>query len=173
MRLHLGAGDNVLDGWTNIDLDAKEGVVCWDLTQPLPVPAGFIELIYSEHFIEHITLKQTTELLAECHRVLEPDGTMRLSTPGLRKLVDEYLSGRTSEWHDVGFSPATPCQMVNESLRLWGHQFVYDADELKRILEEAGFRKVTQVSWHESETPALRNLECRPFHGEIIFEAVK
>jgi predicted SAM-dependent methyltransferase len=63
--------------------------------------------------------------------------------------------------------------MLNEGLREWGHQFVYDACELGRLLEEAGFREVTQVAWRESTTPALRNLECRPFHGEIICEATK
>jgi predicted SAM-dependent methyltransferase len=172
-RLHLACGGHVLDEWANIDLDSKGDVIGWNLTNRLPVRSDTIELIYCEHFIEHITLKQATVLLADCYRVLRSGGILRFSTPNLMKLVDEYLSGRTSEWCDVGWSPSTPCQMVNEGLHLWGHQFVYDADELKRILEEAGYRKVTQVDWHESKTPALRNLERRPFHDEIIFEAIK
>ena len=172
-RLHIGCGENVLNGWANIDLKSKGIVIGWDLTDRLPVRSETIELVYCEHFIEHITFKQAAVLLADIHRVLRSDGILRLSTPSLKKLVDEYLSGRTSKWCDIEFSPTTPCQMVNEGLRLWGHQFVYDANELKRILEEAGFRKVTPVAWRESTSPALRELECRPFHGEIIFEATK
>lgn len=63
--------------------------------------------------------------------------------------------------------------MVNGAFRLWGHRFVYDEDELERILDDAGFRNVTPAAWRESTTPELRGLECRPFHGEIILEAVK
>ncbi len=172
-RLHLACGNNVLDDWANIDIESNGAVIGWDLTVRLPVRSGTIEFIYCEHFIEHITLEQAMLLLAECHRVLRPNGILRLSTPCLKKLVDMYLSGETSECSDVGWNPATPCQMLNEGLRLWGHQFLYDADELKRIILEAGYREVTQVAWHESMTAALRKLECRPFHGEIIFEVMK
>ncbi|MFY9621328.1 MAG: methyltransferase domain-containing protein [Pyrinomonadaceae bacterium] len=172
-RLHLGCGANILDGWANLDLQGNGSVIGFDLTNRLPIDSNTIELIYSEHFIEHLTLNQTTALLAECHRVLQSGGIIRLSTPSLKKIIDEYLVGRTSEWLDVDWTPGTPCQMVNEGLRLWGHQFVFDADELRRTLEDAGFRRVIETTWRESATPALRGLESRPFHGEIIFEAVK
>ncbi len=171
-RLHLACGGNVLEGWANIDLASNGKVIGWDLAHGLPARSGAVGLIFSEHFVEHLSLKQAKALFAECHRCLRPDGVLRLSTPSLRKLLEEYLSGRTSEWHNLGWKPATPCQMINDGLR-WGHQFVYDGDEIRRALEEAGFREVTQVAWRESATPALRDLECRPFHGEIIVEAVK
>lgn len=172
-RLHLACGRNVLIGWANVDLVDDGNVIGWDLTARLPIRDGSIELIYSEHFIEHITLEQTKTLLVDCYRFLRPNGILRLSTPSLEKTIKEYQLGRLTEWHDVGFFPATPCQMINEGFRLWGHQFIYDFAELKRILEEVGFQTVSQTAWHESSTPALRNLECRPFHGEIILEATK
>ena len=172
-RLHLACGTNVLDGWANIDLESNGAVVGWNLTDRLPVRSESVDLIYCEHFIEHITLNQATALLVDCHRILRPDGILRVSTPSLKKVIEEYSSGRTQEWCDVGWSPATPCQMMNGAFRLWGHRFVYDEDELERILDDAGYRGVTEVAWHESTTPALRGLECRPFHGEIILEAIK
>jgi predicted SAM-dependent methyltransferase len=172
-NLHLACGGHVLDGWANIDLQSKGDVIGWDLTDGLPLRSATIEFIYSEHFIEHLTLQQARALLAECHRVLRSDGILRLSTPSLAVLLEEYRAGRTSAWCDLGWSPATPCQLINEGFRLWGHQFVYDAAELTRTLVEAGFRQVTQTAWHASATPALRELECRPFRGELIFEAIK
>ncbi len=172
-KLHLGCGSNVIKEWANIDLERKGAVIGWDLTDPLPVRSETVELIYCEHFIEHITLKQAKELLSECYRVLCPSGILRLSTPNLKKLVDEYCSGRTMEWGDMGWNPVTPCQMLNDGLRLWGHQFVYDTEELIHTLWEIGYSKVTRVAWRESTTAALANLECRPFHGEIILEATK
>jgi predicted SAM-dependent methyltransferase len=154
-------------------MDDHGGVVGWDLANRLPLPAGTIELIYCEHFVEHLTLQQTVALCDEWYRLLQSGGKLRLSTPNLKKMIDEYRACRTTEWCDVGWSPVTPCQMMNEGLRLWGHQFTYDVDELRRVLVEAGFREVTEVAWRESGTPALRNLECRPFHGELILEATK
>lgn len=172
-RLHLACGTNIMNGWANIDLSGNKEVIYWDLTRPLPVDSGSMELVYCEHFIEHISREQARNLLAECHRVLKPGGVLRVSTPSLRKLIEEYLSGELSEWSDVGWKPATPCQMMNEGFRLWGHQFIYDADELKRIFEEAGWHNLTQVEWGKSAHQGLNALECRPFHGEIIMEGVK
>ncbi len=172
-KLHLGCGNHIIEGWANIDMAGPDEVIKWDLSRPLPVESESVRHIYSEHFIEHISLDQATGLLGECRRVLTPGGVLRVSTPDLRKLIDVYLAGRLSEFHDVGWSPATPCRLLNEGMRSWGHQFLYDADELKRILETCGFGKITQVRWRESSHQELRELECRPFHDEIILEAVK
>jgi hypothetical protein len=98
---------------------------------------------------------------------------MRISTPDLRRFIDEYLDGHTSEFADVGWEPETPCRMVNEGLRLWGHQFVYDAAELEVLLRRCGFSSIVRTGWRESRHEALRGLEARPFHGELIFEATR
>ena len=172
-KLHLACGKNVIGGWANIDLEGNKNVIAWDLTQPLPVASNSVEFIYSEHFIEHIGRDQAKRLLTECHRVLRPGGVLRISTPDLRKLIDEYLAGRVDEWADLGWQPATPCRMLNEGMRLWGHQFVYDADELRRIFAECGWNDLTFAPWRKSTHPELDGLECRPFHNEIIVEAVK
>lgn len=163
----------MLAGWANVDLEGVAPVIEWDLTRPLPVAAGGFDCIYSEHFIEHIRLDEARALVAECHRLLKPDGTLRLSTPSLQKLVDEYGASRLDEWQDMGWTPASPCQLLNEGLRLWGHQFVYDLPELRRLLTDAGFRVVEQASWRESRHPALAGLESRPYHQELIVEATK
>lgn len=172
-RLHLGCGDNVIPGWTNVDLRSTRRVVGLNLTKVLPVESGSIDYIYSEHFIEHIPLPAAQQLLQECRRVLRPGGVLRLSTPDLAKLASEYLLGRTREWADVQWNPATPCQMVNEGMREWGHQFVYDRHELTEQLLAAGFSSVERAGWRVSVHPELSGLECRPFHDEVIVEATR
>lgn len=172
-KLHLGCGDNILEGWANIDLSGPSEVIAHDLTAALPVADGTIGFIYSEHFIEHIPLVDAERLLAECHRILRPGGVLRLSTPDLAKLVSEYTQQRTSEWGDVDWNPATPCRMLNEGMRLWGHAFVYDWPELEALLKRAGFDKIARVRWRESTYPDLTGLECRSFHDELIVEATR
>lgn len=172
-RLHLGCGTNLLKGWANVDLGGAAPVIELDLTHPLPARSDAFDLVYCEHFIEHITLEQAGRLVRECHRVLRKDGVFRVSTPSLEKLVGEYRGGRLDEWLNVDWKPQTSCQLLNEGMRLWGHQFVYDRAELTRLLESVGFRRIVTVAWQRSEHPALQGLECRPFHDEIILECSK
>jgi predicted SAM-dependent methyltransferase len=172
-RLHLGCGGHLIPDWANVDLERREGVISFDLTKPLPCPSGSIKYIYSEHFIEHVRRDQGCALLRECHRVLRDDGILRVSTPDLRTLTTEYLGGRITEWSDMGWQPKTPCQMVNEGMRLWGHEFLYDEPELKALLSECGFQNIISVDWRQSKHAELRGLECRPYHNDLIFEATK
>jgi len=173
MPLHLGCGGNVIPGWTNIDLEPPAGAMQWDLTKPLPFESGSRPYVFNEHFIEHIDYESALQLVSECFRVLKVGGVFRVSTPDLRKLISEYLGGGTREWADVGWIPDTPCRLMNEGMRMWGHTFVYDEDEMRLLLARGGFREVVKVDWRASQHTMLRSLECRPYHSELIFEATK
>jgi len=172
-KLHLACGHHIPSGWANIDLQKHPSIIQWDLADPLPVASGTVEYIFCEAYIEHITLEQAGILLSECHRLLKAGGVFRINTPCMEDTIRLYLSGDCTSQRDVGFNPATPCQMVNEMFRSWDHRFIYDIKELSRLCREAGYRRVTQVAWHKSTHPELRDLECRPFHNEIIIEATK
>jgi predicted SAM-dependent methyltransferase len=77
-----------------------------------------------------------------------------------------------------------PLEAIQESLReildngritnfgRWGHQWLYDREELHRRLREAGFSIVTDKEWGASDEPALQNRETRP-DSLLICEAVK
>jgi predicted SAM-dependent methyltransferase len=79
--------------------------------------------------------------------------------------VENYFSAnwRDQEW--LGWpeysSISTPAEMLNISFRWWGHRWLYDREELHRRLRAAGFQKVSDVAWGESEWPDLSNLERR------------
>jgi predicted SAM-dependent methyltransferase len=172
-RLHLGCGENLLPGWANVDLIGFDGVIPWNLARPLPVDSGTVDLIYSEHFIEHITLAQAGAWLADCHRVLRPGGVIRISTPDLRTLIAAYQRKSIDDWADVDWRPASPCKLVNEGMRLWGHEFIFDLEEITAQLTAVGFSRVERRGWHDSPHAELRGLECRPDHGDLIIEATK
>lgn len=171
--LHLGCGNNILEGWANVDLAKASGVIRHDLSSGLPVNDATASIIFSEHFIEHLTRHQGLVLLRECYRALVPGGKLRISTPSLQKLVREYSNGQVDEWGDVSWEPGSPCAMVNEGLRSWGHQYVYDEHDLKGLMEEAGFVNIRRMPWRQSDHEALRGLECRPYHEDIILEGSK
>ncbi|WP_157692973.1 class I SAM-dependent methyltransferase [Pedococcus dokdonensis] len=172
-KVHLGCGPYTFDGWANLDLGGGSDVVSFDLTARLPFEDASLDRIFTEHFIEHVTRQRGARFLRECARVLKPGGVLRVSTPDLVRLVDEYLAGRTTEWTDQGWTPATPAQMLNEGMRQWGHRFVYDEPELIAAIRSAGFADVTRVAWRESQHEDLRGLEQRSFHGDLIVEATR
>lgn len=166
MRLNLGCGHAIKEGWVNIDRDAHPGVFVHDLSTPLPFEDGSVEEIYSEHFIEHINEETACKLLEECYRVLAPGGRIRISTPDLDTLVESYLFKKLNFYKSTGWFPGTPCRMLNEGMRLWGHQFLYNLDELGWILQGVGFREVMRVKID----PAY---ECRPDNNDLVVTAIK
>ena len=173
MKLHLGSGTVKLKDWQNVDLETPEADMHLDLREKLPFGDNLITHIYNEHFIEHITREEAVNLLKECYRVLKTDGVLRLSTPDLKYLAIAYLSRNITEWKNVSWQPGTPCFLINDAMRKWGHQFLYDAEELVKVLAEAGFNSVQFVNYGESSDSELVGLETRPFHKELIVEARK
>lgn len=172
MKLNLGCGPHAMHGWVNIDLEARPGVRGVDLRDPVFFNNEIAEIIFTEHFIEHLTQQEGQQFLKGCAKSLKPGGIIRVSCPDLDYLVDCYKVGRLKEWSPT-WEPKSKCEMMNQGMREWGHQYLYNYEELSRALFAAGFASVHRVKWHESECPELCNLEVRPYVGDLIVEAVK
>lgn len=58
----------------------------------LPFEDGKFSHIYSEHFLEHLFLDESIELLKECYRVLSPGGFVRIVVPDadLREIPEKF-----------------------------------------------------------------------------------
>ena len=169
-RLHLGSGERILDDWANIDISGLR-TITWDLRKPLPLAKGQVRFVYTEHFVEHIEREDAVRLFSRVRDAMAPGGVLRISTPDLAKLVADYQAGHVIKMEHGGWFPETPCRMINEGMRYWGHVFVYDEPELVALLKECGFSDIRRVKWGESDHPELRNLESRPDFADLIFEA--
>lgn len=175
LKLNLGCGDVHLDGWVNIDLDSDKADIRHDLAKPLPYDDNTVDFIYSEHFIEHLTLKQGLALLRECRRVLKPGGVVRVATPNLSYLLFRYFFfWKWQSWFKkYGYEwIGTNAEMVNVAFSTWGHQYLYNGKELARRLKEVGFVNVRRVKLRKSRYTELRKLETRK-ESRLIMEAVK
>lgn len=174
MKLHLGCGRVIIPGWQNLDFHPEPGAIRCDLSKPLPYPDASVDLIFSEHFIEHLTREQGVALLKECRRVLKPGGAVRISTPDLDTLVDAYKSRDLERYKSVGWLPGSAAKMMNEGMRSWGHLFLYCEMELIRAFQEAGFGGlILRYGRGESDRAELRNIDTRPDCGDLILEADK
>lgn len=168
----LGSGNAPIPGWTNVDLDGNPDVRL-DLGQPLPVGDGALTRIYSEHLIEHLSCEAGQALLRECRRALAPHGVLRIATPDLDALVTAYREDFADqdwmrwpghEWID------TPARMLNQAMRGWGHQHLYDEHELTHRLRLAGFDDIRRCELGRSEHHDLCDLETRA-DSKLILEA--
>ena len=170
LKLHLGCGNIVLDGWLNLDLDSSVADVIHDLTKPLPFADGSVRYIFAEHMIEHVEYAEAECLLRECRRVLAPGGIVRMTTPDLAWLAMTYLSTITTQWGDL-WQPRSPCALLNEGMRSWGHRYLYDRSDLRSLFARCGFGNIAFCEWRSSEDPQLAGLESRPYNHELIIEA--
>lgn len=56
----------------------------------------------------------------------------------------------------------------------WGHAYLYDEEDLVRVVEETGFLKVLRCHHSESSHAELRGLETRlKFQSGLIVEGIK
>ena len=171
-KLQLGTGANVYADWLNTDIHdflRRGEVVYMDVRKPFPLPGAGFDLVFSEHMIEHLTWTDGQHCLRECHRVLRPGGRIRVATPSLDRLIGLYageltdLQRRYIRWSletFIAYADAElPGFVLNNFLRDWGHEFVYDTRTLRHALETAGFVDVTEWPVGESDDPRLAGLE--------------
>ena len=147
-KLHLGCGENPLPGWFNTDLIPGPGIAALNVTKPFPFSSNSVEEIFTEHMIEHIPYTDAISMLKECFRVLQPGGKIRVSTPNLAFLVALFeqkseLQKRYIEWsteRHIRWAPKpSSAFVINNFVRAWGHQFIFDEPTLRGAFAAAGF----------------------------------
>lgn len=101
MKLNLGSGRRVLEGYVNVDIVQLEGVdQVVDLFQfPWPWEDGSVDEIYSRHFFEHVPGKLRMKFMDECYRVLAPEGKMTFIVPYYASVW--AIQDPTHEWPPI------------------------------------------------------------------------
>jgi predicted SAM-dependent methyltransferase len=169
-RLHIGCGPHLLQGWLNSDFEPRSrAVLRLDATRRFPLPSSTFDAVFSEHMIEHVPFAGGAAMLAEAFRVLKPGGRIRITTPDLAFLLALYGPAPTPlqqaylEWSSRTFvrgaPPGDPVFVINNYVRDWGHQFIYDDRTLRRALADAGFTQLERRLLNDSGDPTLRGLE--------------
>jgi SAM-dependent methyltransferase len=91
MKLNLGCGTDIREGWVNLDFVHAPGVdVVHDLNvTPLPFDDGVFDHILADNVLEH--LLHYEPVVEDCYRVLRPGGTMEIRVPyGITGLRSAY-----------------------------------------------------------------------------------
>ena len=87
LNIELGGGNYPLYH-PNIDLALSPTVdIAHDLTQGIPLPDNYADLIFSRDFIEHLSFPKFIFLLTDCKRVLRNEGRIEFITPDVEKAL--------------------------------------------------------------------------------------
>jgi predicted SAM-dependent methyltransferase len=174
-RINMGCGSYLKAGFLNIDL-FPGGDLTLDLRRGLPFESDCCEMIFSEHFLEHLDYPSPADrLLRDCLRVLRPGGTLRLSVPDTEWPLTDYSEGMDApyfqacvkhEWHLGNCS--TRLEHINYHFRQGDeHRFAYDEETLTKILERTGFCDVKRVRFDSAIDSTHREI------GSLIVVARK
>lgn len=203
MKLNLGCGSQVPDGWLNVDyalgarlrkipffstfnkkvklfnLDWNEKIFLHDLTKKFPWEDLSVNVIYSSHTLEHLSKYDGQTFLAECHRVLRKDGIIRILVPDLHHIIVEYTEGRI---YADDFVEALGVLYENGNSKLknrlspffqYPHKCMYNTSRLIKILNEIGFQASSRASF-ESDIDDIRSVElANRTEGAVIVEGRK
>ncbi len=163
MKLHIGHGGHILEGWDNLERNQ-----C-DITKPIALFDNSVDFILLEHVLEHVTPQEGYRFLQEAFRLLKPKGVLRVIVPEIVKLWwkcnDEYLAmlkAGIADWYrEAGMNaPAevTKKEAVESLIFCHGHQALYTTDLLLVLFRNVGFSAFpSQYGW--SIHPELRQVD--------------
>lgn len=145
MKLHIGCGNKIIDGFVNVDIRPLPGVdIITDIHNLSYFNNEKVELIYCSHVLEHIPRHEYKEVLKNWFDVLSHGGILRLAVPDIEAVFENYQKYKNLEILR-GF--------------LWGgqtydenyHYCGWDFKTLKKDLEDIGFTRIKRYNWRDIE----------------------
>lgn len=174
LKLNIGCGKVKIPGWVNIDIKPGADLVI-NVGKELPFSDNSVDLIYNEHFLEHLTFEEGEKVFREFHRCLKKGGILRIAMPDLDYVTQKYNTDWKNQdwlsWPEYKFIK-TKGMMINTAFRWWGHKYLYNEEDLRIHLVKAGFKKIVRCEWNKSSHVGLRGLETRK-DSKLILEAEK
>lgn len=155
VRLNLGCGGQVADGWVNIDRAGDPPIIVHDLRDALPFPDHSVERAVAHHVLDLLEADDLRALLVDVERVLVPAGVLRISNPSLTKGLGAIVR-KDLAWFTSRGAPTTD---LVEAYMWWltcggaRKTILATPGIMGEYLDTAGF-KWTEVAFHETTTVA-------------------
>lgn len=177
VRLNLGCGDKVLEGYVNVDVapsrrGMRPDVLC-DLHDLRAFENDSADEILAVHVVEHFWRWEVLDILKEWGRVLKPGGKMILECPNLISACQTLLSdpenasagdarGQKSMWVFYG-DPSWQDPLMT-------HRWAYTPNSLAGLMREAGLVDVRQepAQFKLREPRDMRVVGVKPEAGSSI-----
>ncbi len=141
IKLNLGCGERPLPAYVNVDARPMTDVDIVADVRRLPFESGTVDEIASSHLVEHFRQAQLLlAILPYWKSLLKPGGTLRITCPNWRAMLDRLASGKMSypDFRLVTFG--------GQDYEGDDHFSMYTPDSLTELLKQAGFTDVRVVT---------------------------
>lgn len=188
MKLNLGCGSRVVDGWINVDyaLGARlmkaplftainrrirlfettwdRRIFIHDLRKKFPWADGSADAVYSSHTLEHLSREDGRRFLRECFRVLKPQGLLRIVVPDLSVIISQYNDGKLNaddlldRLEVLSDGSGGFLKRLLSPYISYPHRCMYDAKRLVAVMREVGFGAASRQPF-DSGIGDIRSIE--------------
>ena len=160
VRLHLGCGSRLFDGYINIDgeyMQGTPGITIHDLLNPFPLPENCVDEILSVHVIEHVMPDKVPGLIKEWLRILRPGGYVAVEWPDILKMCQYIVQDPTRLYSsDKRVRKRGIAGIFGNIVRYQDpvmlHKWGYSADSMSLMFKEAWFTKIITDNPHHPKT---------------------
>lgn len=157
-----------------MEIVKKDNIQYCNAYRKIPESENSVDLIYTCHMLEHLDPKESEKFLKECKRVLKKDGILRIVVPSFEILIKNYQQNKNvdifiEESCLVGEKPKTFIKKLQYLIQGhgWHHQ-MFTENSLKKKLEIAGFRNITNFTEGNSNIPYKNNINYADFASKSI-----
>lgn len=156
MRLNVGCGRHVLDGYTNVDVQrspraSRDPEILAKATE-IPLPDNCADELTAIHLFEHFYRWEASVALKEWHRLLKPGGKLILEMPNGIKCAKNLI--RLGEGDDVKSINSLAMHGLygdpSEEDPWMGHKWAWWPRTLRPLLKQHGFTNIEEkeTQWH-------------------------
>lgn len=151
MRINVGCGRHVLDGWVNVDVEcspkAKRPPEILANAAAIPLPDGCADEVMAIHLLEHFYAWEVPAVLAEWRRLLAPGGRLTLELPDILRCARNLLKLAAAGGSASQIDSAAMFGLYGDSGTcnpLMCHRYGWHPATLQVALQSAGF---TDLAW--------------------------
>jgi predicted SAM-dependent methyltransferase len=161
--MNLGSADDRIPGYIAVDFFSPNVGYGADIRYPLLIDDAVFDGIFTEHTLEHLSYFEVARILAECQRILKPQGLIRIVVPDLSIFVEHYVSNNDSwfrEWEREvlqprGRSMISRMEALSFVTQEYGHRSAWDFETMEKFLKRAGFTDIQKRAFREGSEPLL------------------
>ena len=181
LRVEIGSGPHPSPGYVHVDADRRARDVEYHATaSALPFGDGTVEELLAIHILEHVHASALLPTLREWRRVLRPGGFAQIHVPDAATVFAAFLdSPPEHKWTVMipifGMTSHVRFGQMDDVNDLERHHVIYDFSLLERVLLDAGFARVEDVSeqvtdrhtekWRDDDLIPRMSLVVRAYAG--------
>jgi len=148
LKINLGAGTQRIQGFISIDLYGKPDIKMTIGKYKLPFNDGSVQMVYSSHFLEHISFEISKTLLRDVRRVMVGGGIVRISVPDMALFINKYQQKDEMFWNKDRYEGDTiGLQLSNVFIGNGEHLCMYDFESLYYLLDINGFKNIKKAPY--------------------------